>query len=218
MSVAKIIKNGIVSENPVFVQAIALCPLMAVTANVFGAVGMGVTTTLVLIITNISISLLRRFIPNKVRIPSMIVIIAATVSILQLFVRAFLPEVDSALGLFLPLIAVNCMIMGRGEAFAIKQNFARSAVDGFAVGIGFTIALIILAAVRELLGAGTLFSGLTLGNIDLTITLPEAFPRVIIFLLPPGAFITLGFILAGLRYLGTKPTAPSASCNTLGAV
>lgn len=209
MSVMKTLKSGIISDNPVFVQALALCPLMAVTSTTFSGLGMGFATTLVLMATNVSISLLRKFIPNKVRIPSLIVIIAAIVTIVQLFVRAYFREVDVALGIFLPLIAVNCVVMGRGEAYALKNGPFKSAVDGFASGLGFGIALVLLAAIRELFGAGTLFYGL-----PFTITLPEAFPRIGIFQSPPGAFISLGVLIALLKRFGTKSTmTPKANCS-----
>ena len=196
MKIGKMIKNGIISENPVFVQTIAMCPLLAVTSSVFSGLGMGIAVIIVITVTNTLISLLRRFVSEKVRIPCFIVIIASIVSILQLFVRAYLPAVDSALGLFLPLIAVNCIILSRGEAFAFRNNPAKSAVDGFAMGLGFACALVLLAATREILGAGTLFA-----HLPFAITLPQAVPRTLLFVLPPGAFITLGFLMAGLRLL-----------------
>ena len=208
MHVIKTLKNGILSENPVFVQALALCPLMAVTSTTFSGLGMGFATTIVLMGTNASISLLRRFIPNKVRIPSLIVIIAAIVAIVQLFVRAYFREVDVALGIFLPLIAVNCVVMGRGEAYALKHSPLKSAIDGFAFGLGFTVALVLLAGMRELLGAGTLFYGF-----PFALTLPEAFPRIGIFQSPPGAFISLAVIIALLKRFGSKAVTPKANCS-----
>ena len=196
MSLGKIIKNGVISENPVFVKVVALCPLLAVTSTVFSGIGMGVAVILVMITTNVMISLLRPIIPEMVRIPCLIVIIAAVVSILQLYVRAYFPAVHSVLGIFLPLIAVNCIILSRGESFALKNNPLRSAVDGFAAGLGFALALVVLAAVREILGFGTLFAGF-----PFVITLPEAFPRTVAFTLAPGAFITLGFVMAGFKLM-----------------
>ena len=196
MGLGKIIKNGVIYENPVFVKVVALCPLLAVTSTIFSGLGMGIAVILVMVVTNVMISLLRPFIPEMVRIPILIVIIAAVVSILQLYVRAYFPAIHSVLGIFLPLIAVNCIILSRGESFALKNNLLRSAVDGFAAGLGFAVALLMLAAVRELLGFGTLFYGF-----PFAITLPEAFPRTAAFALAPGAFITLGFVMAGFKLL-----------------
>ena len=195
-SLGTIIKNGVISENPVFVKMVALCPLLAVTSSFFSGLGMGVAVILVMITTNVLISFLRPIIPEMVRIPCLIVIIASVVSILQLLVQAYVPVVHSVLGIFLPLIAVNCIVLSRGESFALKNNVLRSAIDGFAAGLGFSVALILLASVREVMGAGTLFAGL-----PFEITLPYAFPRTAIFTLAPGAFITLGFVMVALRFL-----------------
>ena len=186
MSYAKIIKNGIIKENPTFVLMLGMCPTLATTTSASNGMAMGLATMAVLICTNVVISLLKSLTPDKVRIPVFIVVIAAFVTILQLVIKAFLPDVDKALGLFIPLIVVNCIILGRAEAFAAKNSPVASLFDGIGIGLGFTLALTLLGIVRELLGAGSIF-GLTL--------LPETY-NILLFVLPPGAFITLGFLIA----------------------
>ena len=186
MSYANIIKNGIIKDNPTFVLMLGMCPTLATTTSAMNGLSMGLATMVVLICTNVVISLLKSLTPDKVRIPVFIVVIAAFVTILQLVIKAFLPDVDKALGLFIPLIVVNCIILGRAEAFAAKNSPVASLFDGIGIGLGFTLALTLLGIVRELLGAGSVF-GLTL--------LPETY-NVLLFILPPGAFITLGFLTA----------------------
>ena len=186
MSYANIIKNGIIKDNPTFVLMLGMCPTLATTTSAMNGLSMGLATMVVLICTNVVISLLKSLTPDKVRIPVFIVVIAAFVTILQLVIKAFLPDVDKALGLFIPLIVVNCIILGRAEAFAAKNSPVASLFDGIGIGLGFTLALTLLGIVRELLGAGSVF-GLTL--------LPETY-NVLLFILPPGAFITLGFLIA----------------------
>ena len=186
MSYAKIIKNGIIKDNPTFVLMLGMCPTLATTTSAMNGLSMGLATMVVLICTNVVISLLKSLTPDKVRIPVFIVVIAAFVTILQLVIKAFLPDVDKALGLFIPLIVVNCVILGRAEAFAAKNSPVASLFDGIGIGLGFTLALTLLGIVRELLGAGSIF-GLTL--------LPETY-NILLFILPPGAFITLGFLIA----------------------
>ena len=186
MSYANIIKNGIIKDNPTFVLMLGMCPTLATTTSAMNGLSMGLATMVVLICTNVVISLLKNLTPDKVRIPVFIVVIAAFVTILQLVIKAFLPDVDKALGLFIPLIVVNCIILGRAEAFAAKNSPVASLFDGIGIGLGFTLALTLLGVVRELLGAGSIF-GLTL--------LPETY-NVLLFILPPGAFITLGFLIA----------------------
>ena len=186
MSYANIIKNGIIKDNPTFVLMLGICPTLATTTSAMNGLSMGLATMVVLICTNVVISLLKSLTPDKVRIPVFIVVIAAFVTILQLVIKAFLPDVDKALGLFIPLIVVNCIILGRAEAFAAKNSPVASLFDGIGIGLGFTLALTLLGIVRELLGAGSVF-GLTL--------LPETY-NVLLFILPPGAFITLGFLIA----------------------
>ena len=186
MSYANIIKNGIIKDNPTFVLMLGMCPTLATTTSAINGLSMGLATMVVLICTNVVISLLKSLTPDKVRIPVFIVVIAAFVTILQLVIKAFLPDVDKALGLFIPLIVVNCIILGRAEAFAAKNSPVDSLFDGIGIGLGFTLALTLLGIVRELLGAGSIF-GLTL--------LPETY-NILLFILPPGAFITLGFLIA----------------------
>ena len=181
------LKTGIITENPVFVQVLAMCPTLAVTSSVENAVGMGLAATVVLIGSNAVISLLRKLIPDKIRIPSFIVIIASFVTLIQFLVQAYLPDLYTSLGLFIPLIVVNCVILGRAEAYASKNNVINSIFDAIGMGLGFTVALVILTAVREILGAGTLY-GFKI--------LPASYEPMGIMLLAPGAFVTLGIILA----------------------
>ena len=183
MNYINIIRNGIIKENPTFVL---MCPTLATTTSALNGLSMGLATMAVLVCTNFVISLLKSLTPDKVRIPVFIVVIAAFVTILQLVIKAYLPDVDKALGLFIPLIVVNCIILGRAEAFACKNSPVASLFDGIGIGLGFTFALTLLGIVRELLGAGSIF-GLTL--------LPETC-NVLLFILPPGAFITLGYLIA----------------------
>lgn len=194
MSYLNIIKNGIVKDNPTFVLMLGMCPTLATTTSAANGLSMGLATMAVLICTNFVISLLKNLTPDKVRIPVFIVVIAAFVTILQMVIKAFLPDVDKSLGLFIPLIVVNCIILGRAEAFAAKQSPVASLFDGIGIGLGFTLALTLLGIVRELLGAGSIF-GLTL--------LPET-TNILLFILPPGAFITLGYLIAIVNKLKTK--------------
>jgi len=186
MSYTNIIKNGIVKDNPIFVLMLGMCPTLATTTSAINGLSMGLATMVVLICTNFVISLLKNLTPDKVRIPVFIVVIAAFVTILQLVIKAFLPDIDKALGLFIPLIVVNCIILGRAEAFAAKNSPVAALFDGIGIGLGFTLGLTLLGIVRELLGAGSIF-GFTL--------LPETY-NVLLFVLPPGAFISLGFLIA----------------------
>jgi len=186
MSYTNIIKNGIIKENPTFVLMLGMCPTLATTTSAINGLSMGLATMVVLICTNFVISLLKNLTPDKVRIPVFIVVIAAFVTILQLVIKAFLPDIDKALGLFIPLIVVNCIILGRAEAFAAKNSPVASLFDGIGIGLGFTLALTLLGIVRELLGGGSVF-GFTL--------LPETY-NILLFILPPGAFISLGFLIA----------------------
>ncbi|MDR3090962.1 MAG: electron transport complex subunit E [Clostridiales bacterium] len=189
----KIVKNGIINENPTFVQVIGMCPLLAVTTSAINGLGMGAATTAVLMCSNVAISLLRRVIPEKARIPAYIVIIASFVTMVDLLMQAFAPPaLNKALGIFIPLIVVNCIILARAESFAGKNRVLPSLLDGLGMGLGFTGALFIIGSIRELLGAGALFD---------RAVLPEAFPRTIIMILPPGAFFTLAFLMAGFKYL-----------------
>jgi len=186
MSYIDIVKNGIVKDNPTFVLMLGMCPTLATTTSALNGLSMGLATMAVLICTNAVISCMKDVTPDKVRIPVFIVVIAAFVTMLQMAIKAYLPDVDKSLGLFIPLIVVNCIILGRAEAFAAKQGPVASLFDGVGIGLGFTMALTLLGVVRELLGAGSVF-GLTL--------IPETY-NVLLFILPPGAFITLGFLIA----------------------
>ena len=179
--------NGILTENPTFILMLGMCPTLAVTTGVINAIGMGLSTTAVLICSNVVISLLRNFIPNKIRIASYIVIIAGFVTIVQMLLNAYAPALSGSLGIYIPLIVVNCIILGRAEAFASKNSPGISAIDGLGMGLGFTVALILIASVREILGAGS-FAGVSLFG--------ESFQPVSVMILPPGAFLTLGILLA----------------------
>lgn len=186
MNYIKILTNGIIKENPAFVLLLGMCPTLATTTSAINGMSMGLATTAVLISTNFVISCVKNITPDKVRIPVFVVIIAAFVTILQMFIKAFLPDIDKALGLFIPLIVVNCIILGRAEAFACKNNPLASLFDGLGSGLGFTLALTLLGTVRELLGAGSVFG---------IVLIPEVY-NILLFILPPGAFITLGFLIA----------------------
>ena len=183
----KIIKNGLTVENPTFVQLLGMCPTLAVTTSLINAIGMGLSATFVLVFSNLVISLVRKFIPNKIRIASFIVIIAAFVSVIEMLLKAYLPAISDALGLFIPLITVNCIILARAESFASKNKPLPSVCDGFGMGLGFTLGISILASIREILGAGTILGISLFGS---------GFNPALIFILPPGAFLALGIILA----------------------
>ena len=180
--------NGLVKENPTFVLMLGMCPTLAVTTSAVNGLGMGLTTTVVLMLSNLMISMLRKVIPDRVRIPAFIVIIASFVTIVQLLLEAYLPFLNSALGMYIPLIVVNCIILGRAESYAYSHKALVSLFDGLGMGLGFSFALTCIGAVRELLGAGKLFG---------YAVMPEAFTPISIFGLAPGAF----FVLAGLTAL-----------------
>ena len=206
-----IVTKGILKENPVFVLVLGTCPTLAVTNNVFGAFGMGIAAMLVLICSNMLISALRKVIPDSVRIPSYIVIIAGFVTIVQMIVQAFLPDLDKLLGVYLPLIVVNCIILGRAEMFAGKNTVGKSALDGVGMGIGFTLALVSMAVVREVLGAATFASGSPIG-----FEIPFLEPYKITFLAKaPGGLLVYGLLIA-VVYVVTNGKAPkkrSFSCE-----
>ena len=191
----KIIKNGLIDENPVLVQVIGMCPTLGVTTSAINGLGMGLSTTAVLICSNIVISLMRKFIPAKIRIPAFIVVIATFVTMVGMLLKAYIPALDAALGLFIPLIVVNCLILARAESFASKNTPIDSAVDGIGMGLGFTLALTSLGIVREILGNGTLF-GISLFG--------ASYQPALLFILPPGAFLTLGFLMAGFNKIRSK--------------
>ena len=182
----KTLTNGILKENPTFALVLGMCPTLATTTSAINGMSMGLATTAVLICSNIVISLLKNLIPDKVRIPAFIVVIASFVTMVQLLVQAYLPAVYDALGLFIPLIVVNCIVLGRAEAFAAKNNVGLSALDGIGMGLGFTLALTILGAIRELLGTGKIF--------DFAV-FPENY-GMLVFVLAPGAFIALAYVMA----------------------
>lgn len=177
--------KGFIRENPVFVLLLGLCPALGVTTSAFNGLGMGLATTFVLVSSNIVVSLIKNYIPSKVRIPSFIVVIASFVTIVDLVMEAYMPALFESLGLFIPLIVVNCLVMGRAEAFASKNNTFSAIVDGLGMGLGFAFALTILGGVREILGAGEFF-GLSLFAGD----------GMLVFVLAPGAFIGLGYLVA----------------------
>ena len=186
MNYINIIKNGIIKENPTFVLMLGMCPTLATTTSAINGLSMGLATMFVLICSNVVISLIKKLTPDMVRIPVFIVVIASFVTILQMVMQAYVPDVYAELGLFIPLIVVNCVILGRAEAFAAKNSTGASLMDGIGIGLGFTLGLTLLGICRELLGSGSIF-GFTL--------LPETY-NILLFVLPPGAFITLGFLIA----------------------
>lgn len=178
--------NGLLKENPTLVLLLGMCPTLGTTSSAINGMGMGLATTFVLIGSNVVISLLKNIIPDKVRIPAFVVVIAAFVSILQMFMEAYAPALYESLGLFIPLIVVNCIVLGRAEAFAAKNDVFSSTLDGLGMGLGFTLALTVLGSMREILGTGKVF-GLTI--------FPENY-GMLVFVLAPGAFIALGFLIA----------------------
>lgn len=187
------LKAGLFTENPLFVQILATCPALAVSTSITNAIGMGFAATAVLVASNVVISLLRKFIPDKIRIPAYITIIAAFVTIVQFLLEGFVPALYNSLGLFIPLIVVNCIILGRAEAYASKNSVYKSFWDGIGMGLGFTLALVALAFFRELIGSGTL----------LGYKIPFYQPALLL-IMPPGGFIVFGFIMAGLNYYGIR--------------
>lgn len=200
-SLFKEFSKGIVKENPVLRLVLGTCPTLAVTTSLESALGMGLAASVVLVCSNIVISAMRKIIPQKVRIPAYIVIIAGFVTIVQMLVRAFLPQIDEMLGVYLPLIVVNCIILGRAEAFAGKNPVLASALDGMGMGVGFTGALLLMGGIRELLGSGTLYG---------FEVLPESVPPMTIFVLAPGGFFVFGMLIALANKLAEKNGKPKA--------
>lgn len=186
MNSLKLIYNGLIKENPTFVLLLGMCPTLATTTSAINGLSMGLATMFVLICSNVAISLIKNLTPDMVRIPVFVVVIASFVTVLQMCLAAYLPAVNASLGLYIPLIVVNCVILGRAEAFACKHGAFDSMMDGVGMGLGFTVALTLLGIVRELLGAGSVF--------DIRL-LPET-TNMLLFILPPGAFITLGYLIA----------------------
>ena len=195
MSSIKEFTKGFVKENPVFVMALGLCPTLAVTSSVMNAIGMGLAATFVLVCSNIFISLIKGFIPAKIRIPAFIVVIASFVTIVDMMMHAYLPPLHKSLGIFIPLIVVNCIILGRAEAFASKNNVLLSILDGLGMGLGFTLALVVIASIREILGAGQ-FLGISL--------FPESFQPMLVAILAPGAFIVMGLLMGLMNMVKKK--------------
>ncbi len=201
MKYRDILKNGIIEENPTFVQLLGMCPTLAVTTSVSNSIGMGLSATFVLMCSNFVISLVRKIIPNKIRIAAYIVIIATFVSIIEMLLKAYLPDLSQSLGMFVPLIVVNCIILARAESFAAKNAPIPSALDGISMGLGFTGALTIIGAIRELLGNGTILGFSVFG---------AAYNPALIFILPPGAFLVLGTIIAVINMIGDKKNTKEA--------
>lgn len=197
MTFGSCIFNGIVTENPILILMIGMCPTLAVTTSVSNAIGMGLSTTAVLIASNAIISLVRNITPNRVRIPIYIVIVASFVTLVEFIIKAYFPVLNEALGIYIPLIVVNCIILGRAEAFAGKNNVLLSIGDGIGMGLGFTLGIMIISAIRELVGAGAIY-GHTIIKEDF---------RAALFVLPPGAFLVLSFLTA----IQNKLKLPSAS-------
>ena len=198
MDFKKQLKEGLLTKNPVLVQLLGMCSTLAITTSLFNGIGMGLSVTIILICSNVMISALRKVIPNEIRIASYIVIIAAFVTIVDLLLQAFLPELSESLGMFIPLIVVNCIILGRAEAFASKNGVLASAVDGLCQGIGYTVALGIMCVIRELLGSGTFGGGILNGGEGIGI-IPEGYPAMQM-VMPVGGFLTLGFVIAGYQW------------------
>lgn len=195
MKLSKVFYNGLIKDNPIFVQLIGMCSVLAVTTSVENGLGMGLAVTGVLIGSNVVISLLRKVIPDKIRIPAFVVIIATFVTIVEMFMKAYTKELYNNLGIFIPLIVVNCIILARAEAFASKNGVLASAVDGLGMGLGYTLALLILGVLREILGAGSIFGKQLFG---------ATFEPALIFIMPPGAFILLGILIAVFNSIRKK--------------
>ena len=194
--------EGLLTKNPVLVQLLGMCSTLAITTSLFNGIGMGLSVTIILICSNVLISALRKIIPSQISIAAYSVIIAGFVTIVDLLLQAFLPELSESLGVFIPLIVVNCMILGRAEAFASKNGVLASAVDGLCQGIGYTVALVIVCVILELLGAGTFGGGLLGGGEGIRI-IPEGYPAMQL-VMPVGGFLTLGFVIAGSQWLMKK--------------
>lgn len=201
MKLSKVFYNGVVKENPIFVQLIGMCSVLAVTTSAINGLAMGLAVTGVLIGSNVVVSLLRKVIPDKIRIPAFIVVIATFVTIVEMFMKAYTQDLYNALGIFIPLIVVNCIILARAEAFASKNNVLASAVDGLGMGLGYTIALLVLSILREILGAGSIF--------DIQLFGPS-FEPALIFIMPPGAFILLGILIAVFNSIRNKKASKEA--------
>lgn len=199
MNIKKQFTEGLLTKNPVLVQLLGMCSTLAITTSLFNGLGMGISVTIILICSNVLISALRKVIPNQIRIAAYIVIIAGFVTIVDLLLQAFLPALSENLGVFIPLIVVNCIILGRAEAFASKNGVLASALDGLFQGIGYTAALVVMCVIREFLGSGTFGGGVLRGGEGIRI-LPEGAPAMLM-IMPVGGFLTLGFLIAGAQWL-----------------
>lgn len=202
MNFKKQFREGLLTKNPVTVQLLGMCSTLAITTSLFNGIGMGLAVTIILICSNVLISALRKVIPNQIRIAAYIVIIAGFVTVVDLLLQAFIPALSQSLGVFIPLIVVNCIILGRAEGFASKNGVLASAVDGLCQGFGYTVALVIVCVIRELLGSGTFGGGLLNGGEGIRI-IPEQFPAMQL-VMPVGGFLTLGFVIAGSQWLMRK--------------
>ena len=195
MSYTKQFLKGLFSENPTLVQLIGMCPVLAITTTLMNGIGMGISVVVVLTFSNIVISLLRKTIPDKIRIAAYVVIIAGFVSIIDMILKAYFPAISASLGIFIPLIVVNCIILARAEAFASKNTVFLSAIDGLSMGLGFTGALIIISSIREILGSGSILGVKLFG---------AGFEPILFFALPPGAFLVLGIIIGLIKFVSLK--------------
>lgn len=202
MNFGKQLKEGLLTKNPVLVQLLGMCSTLAITTSLFNGLGMGLAVTVILICSNVMISALRKVIPSQIRIAAYIVIIAGFVTMVDLLLQAYLPELSESLGVFIPLIVVNCIILGRAEAFASKNGVLASAVDGLCQGSGYTVALVIVCVIRELLGKGTFGEGLLNGGEGIRV-IPEGYPAMQM-VMPVGGFLVLGFVIAGSQFLMRK--------------
>lgn len=205
------LKNGLITENPIFVLMLGMCPTLAVTTSAVNGIGMGLSTTAVLVMSNLLISMLRKIIPDSVRMPAFIVVVASFVTIVDFLMEGFTPSLYSALGIYIPLIVVNCIILGRAESYASKNGPIESIFDGIGMGLGFTMGLTIIGLIREILGAGTFFGLPFLSAI-------KGFTPITIFIMAPGAFLVLAFLVAGMNIIRKKmeakgkPLAEPAGC------
>ena len=202
MNFKKQFNEGLLTKNPVLVQLLGMCSVLAITTSLFNGLGMGLSVTVILICSNVLISALRNVIPSQIRIAAYIVIIAAFVTIVDLLLQALLPELSESLGVFIPLIVVNYIVLGRAEAFASKNGVLASAVDGLCQGIGYTVALVIMCVIREFLGSGTFGGGILNGGEGIRI-IPEGYPAMMM-VMPVGGFLTLGFVIAGFQWFTRK--------------
>ena len=216
----KILTNGFLNENPVLRLVLGTCPTLAVTSMASNGIGMGLAATFVLICSNIVISALRKIIPDQVRIPCYITVIAGFVSVVQMLVKAYVPDLDKALGVYLPLIVVNCIILGRAEMFASKNGVVDSALDGLGMGIGFTITLVVMGSIREILGSGTWMAGLgslipALGADFAIQVIPESIDPFTIMTSAPGGFFVFGILTAGATWLTSRPKKSEKSAEAV---